>query len=140
MFRFLVVAALVLQLAGCGSNANNKDAIRQAVVEHLSGRKGLDLNMSAMDVEVTSVTFRDREADAVVDFKAKGSSASMMTMKYTLERSGDKWTVKAKKDSNNPHGGGMGSSSGGELPAGHPATPAPGASDPGAVAPEGHKK
>ncbi|MEZ5352767.1 MAG: hypothetical protein R2762_09045 [Bryobacteraceae bacterium] len=129
MIRQFAISLTLLTLLGCGSDINNKEAIRQGVVDHLGARKGLDLDMSAMEVDVASVTFRGNEADADVSFRARGSQQSMMQMKYTLERDGSRWKVKAKKDSGaghgagaaNPHGGAMpGAAPQGALPQGHP--------------------
>lgn len=114
---------LALSLAACAKDIQNKDAVRQGVIDHLQARKNLDLDMSAMQVEVSSVTFRENEADATVSFVPKGGSPSQgMTMKYTLERAGDGWKVKQKAEtSNNPHsGGGAMPPPSGEMPPGHP--------------------
>ncbi|MEZ5401033.1 MAG: hypothetical protein R2729_15285 [Bryobacteraceae bacterium] len=119
MARRVAVFAVLMVLAGCGSDINNKDAVRQGVIDHLSSRKGLDLDLSAMDVEVSSVTFRGNEADADIAFRARGSQQSMMQMKYTLERDGSRWKVKAKKDSGGGHAM-PASPPPGDMPAGHP--------------------
>ena len=115
--------AAALSLLSCGSssspaNLQSKDAVRQAVLEHLSSRKGLDLNMGAMDLEVGDVSFRADEADATVSFRVKGSQTSAMTMKYLLVREGSQWKVKPKADGapGNPHG----VAAPVELPPGHP--------------------
>ena len=154
--RTLVALTLlaVCFLAGCQKDIQNKDAVRQAIITHLTQNK--NLSVGSMDIEVTQVTFRDKEADAVVMFKPKGGdAASGMSMKYTLERQGSLWVVKKKADSG-PHGtaaanalsgsgtgaGAAGSmpmpsgsmpmpSTGGAMPPGHPGT--------GAAAPEPKK-
>ena len=103
------LALLVLTAARCGNSAsslNSKEAIRKAVVEHLSTRKGLDLDMSAMDLEIGDVSFRTDEAEATVSFRPKGSQAAAMTMKYQLAREGSGWKVKPK--ANAAHGAGSG--------------------------------
>ncbi len=105
---------------GCSRSAGGKEAIRQGVIEHLSGRAGLDVK--AMQVDVTSVTFRENEADAVVSFRPKGVSdpGAGMQMQYTLEKKGDRWVVKGKRESGtSPHGGAP-ATPGGTLPPGHP--------------------
>jgi len=119
-----VLFCLLIGLAACSSSVHNKDAIRQGVIDHLSARKGLDLDLSAMEVEVSSVSFRENEADATVSFKPKGGEGGGMQMKYTLERKADKWAVKTKAEAggsphgmSDPHGG---AAPGGELPQGHP--------------------
>jgi hypothetical protein len=124
-------------LAGCGSRRiQNEGAVRQGIMDYLSQRK--DLNLSSMQVEVTSVSFRQDEADVTVAFLPKGSTGGGMQMRYTLERQGSQWVVKGKGRSEagqSPHGqmpggqmpGGMGAAPGGEkqggaaLPPGHPA-------------------
>lgn len=139
---FLIFTALttLMLLAGCGSSGsstaglNSKEAVRKAVVEHLSQRKGLDLDMSAMDVEIGDVSFKTNEAEASVSFRAKGSQTAAMTMQYQLERSGEGWKVKPKAPGaaggGNPHGGGAPAV---ELPA-----PLPGTTGGGATLPPGH--
>lgn len=138
----------VFCLAGCQKDMNTKDSVRQGILSYLTQNKNLSVN--SMDIEVTQVTFRDKEADAVVMFKPKGGDpASGMSMKYTLERQGSLWVVKKKADSG-PHGAaatkameGGGSSvpmpsgsmpmpsTSGAMPAGHPPT--------GAAAPQPKK-
>ncbi len=96
-----------------------------------------------MQLEVTSVIFRDNEAEATVSFVPKGAAPSQgMSMKYTLVREGDSWKVKQKAEAtnsphsggavSNPHEGGMGTlpppagGGGAELPPGHPPMPSTG--------------
>ena len=105
-----------LLLCGCSQDIQNKEAVRQGIIEHLSSNTGLDL--ASMDVEVTSVMFREGEADATVAFRAKGSAeaAAMLQMQYTLEQQGGRWVVLKKAESGeSPHGEG-----GGAMPPGHP--------------------
>jgi hypothetical protein len=113
--RIASLLLAVLCLAGCNRGGQNKDAVRQGVLEYLSGRK--DLNIGSMDVAVTSVQFNGDKADATVSFAPKGVSASQgMTMRYQLEQQGNRWTVVGRQDSGhagavapgaaNPHGGG----------------------------------
>ncbi len=126
-------AAILVMGAGsaCKRNIDNQEAVRQAVIDYLGKRS--NLNMSAMNVDVTSVTFRSNEADAVVSITARGAASGQpMSMRYTLERQGDHWTVKGKADAGgSPHGAGAASPHGGaepppsgELPPGHPTVPA----------------
>jgi ABC-type Fe3+-citrate transport system substrate-binding protein len=120
------VAAAILVLLGCSRGVDSKEAIRLGVIEHLSGRSGLDLK--SMQVDVTSVSFRQNEADAVVSFRPKGvaDASAGMQMQYTLEKKGDRWVVKGKRESGmSPHGGTQpappgGPALGGEMPPGHP--------------------
>lgn len=122
--RILSAAALAAWcLVSCGHNINTKEAVRQGVIDHLGARKGLDLDLSSMDVDVTSVTFRSNEADAMVSFKPRGAAgAGGMQMKYTLERDGSRWKVKNKAESGaNPHGAAPGP----QMPPDHPPVPTP---------------
>jgi hypothetical protein len=115
----VAAAAVSLALWGCSRGVSGKEAIRQGVIEHLSGRAGLDVK--SMQVEVTSVTFREKEADAVVSFRPKGVSdpGAGMQMQYTLEKKGDRWVVKGKREAGtSPHGGT--GAPGGAMPPGHP--------------------
>ena len=124
----------VLGLTGCQKDIQTKDAVRQGILTYLTQNK--NLSVSSMDIDVTQVTFRDKEADAVVMFKPKGGdAASGMSMRYTLERQGSTWVVKKKADSG-AHGatapGSMPMPSGSmPMPSGHPPT--------GAAAPEPKK-
>jgi len=129
--RFWAALAAVLVMgagAACKRNIDNQEAVRQAVIDYLAKRS--NLNVSAMNVDVTSVTFRSNEADAIVSITARGAASSQpMSMRYTLERQGDHWAVKGKADAGgNPHGAGAANPHGaaeppvtGELPPGHPA-------------------
>jgi len=132
-FSATVVAILVM-LAGaaCKRSIDNQEAVRQAVIDYLSKRS--NLNVSAMNVDVTSVTFRSNEADAIVAITARGATPGQpMSMRYTLERQGDHWAVKGKADAGgSPHGAGAANPHGaaeppaaGELPPGHPAVNPP---------------
>jgi hypothetical protein len=120
------LAALVL-LAACGRRMDTTEAVRQGVLDYLATRS--NLNISAMNVDVTTVSFRKEEADATVSFTAKGSPAAKgMSIRYTLTRKGDKWVVKDKPEGGaNPHGAavGAGSPAEGSLPPGHPTTAPP---------------
>jgi hypothetical protein len=111
------LAALVL-LTACSRRIDTSEAVRQGVLDYLATRS--NLNMSAMNVEVATVSFRKDEADATVSFTAKGPpGAKGMSIRYTLTRKGDKWVVKDKAESGaNPHG--AGGPAEGALPSGHP--------------------
>ncbi len=119
---------MVLGLAGCRRDIRNDQAVRQAVLDYLASRS--NLNLSAMRVDVTTVIYRQNEADATVSFSPKGSNGvGGMTMRYTLEQKGNGWVVKNRADSGrNPHGSQMPSEAAppsGQLPPGHPSVPSP---------------
>ena len=104
-------------MAACGRGIQNEADVRQGVIDYLSARH--DLNLSQMKVDVTSVSYRQNEADVTVSFRPKGGdAASGMRMQYTLERRGDRWVVKGKGAG--PHGHQPAPMPGGQMPAGHP--------------------
>jgi len=117
--RFPVtLVILCCALAGCNRASQTQEAIRQGVIDSISSK----VNVGAMDVEVVSVDFKGNEADALVAFKAKGSSASSgLQMRYTLEQKAGKWVVKEKaQEGGSPHGSAGAAPGSGGLPAGHP--------------------
>ncbi len=96
----------------CNRGIENKDAVRQAIIDHLKARN------FPVDVSLTSVTFNGKRADAVVVVTPKGANASQgMTMPYQLEQQGGKWVIVGRGDSGaNPHGGAMPMPGGGAAP------------------------
>lgn len=106
-----------LALAGCNRGVESKEAVRQAVIDYLAART--NLNMGSMNVDVTSVSFKGGQADATVAFAPKGAggAAQGMSMRYTLERKGNRWVVKGRAGSGG-HGGGMGGAMEGANPHG----------------------
>ena len=60
MRRLLLV---LLLLTSCAKAPQTKDAIKQAIVDYLAKRD--DMMASSMDVEVVSVDFKEKEAEAV---------------------------------------------------------------------------
>jgi hypothetical protein len=128
----------MLSLLGCNKgNVDTKEAVRQGVIDYLAGRS--NLNVSSMNVEVTSVTFKENEANATVTFAPKGGATGQpISIPYALERKGNRWVVKARPTGQslhgvappgeNPHGAmppaGGEMPGGGAMPPGHPAVPA----------------
>ncbi len=127
-FRHILLIVLTLAVAACNRAPQNKDAIKQAVVEHLS--KGSGLDMSLMDIEVGPVSYDDKQAKATVTFRPKSSPEQAMSMNYTLEAKGNKWVVTKKEGSGGaaahgegqavPPAGGAIPQSDQPLPPGHP--------------------
>ena len=121
--KLAIVLLFSIWLAGCNRAPENRDAVRQGIIDHLSKNSGLDLK--AMDVDVSNVNFQGDKATATVSFKPKTSPDAGMSMNYSLERQGAKWIVQ-KAAGSAGHGGAMtqptepGSPVGGDLPAGHP--------------------
>jgi hypothetical protein len=124
--RFIAIIALLgCALSGCNRASESKEAIRESVINYVSGK----VNVASMDVDVVSIAFKGSEADATVAFRAKGADpGSGLQMRYTLEQKSGKWVVKDKSEAGssphgstpkpgaaNPHG-----DAGGALPPGHP--------------------
>lgn len=119
-----IFTLLLVLLAGCAKAPQNQDAVKQAILEHLGKRS--DMLSQSMKIDVVSVSFRDKEADAVVSVAPKEGGAGIQ-MTYSLEMAGGKWTVKPSVKGS-PHGNTPMPT--GEMPAGHPPT---GGSENGAV-------
>jgi hypothetical protein len=127
--RHLPVLLAVALFAGCGSRGiQNEGAVRQGVIDYLSQRS--DLSLNSMQVDVTSVSFRQDEADATVSFRPKGAAGGGMQMRYTLQRKGDRWVVQGKGRA------GAGQSPHGQMPAGMAGSAA--ATAPASALPPGH--
>ena len=75
------------------------------LIDYLAGK---GLNMSGMNVEVTSVQFNGSQAEASVSITAKGVQGGGMNPIYVLEQKSGKWTVTGRKDTPGeaPHGAG----------------------------------
>lgn len=120
--RISAVLLVLLALAAC-NRGENKDAVRQGVINHLS-KAGL--NVAGMDVTIASVQFSGKEADATVGIAPKGGGAQGMSMKYHLQQQGSEWVVVGKAGGGDSgHGGAMGAApnphGGGEaVPGGAP--------------------
>jgi len=92
----------IFLLCGCAKDIQNQDAVRKGVMTYLGKRSDL----LAMEVSVTSVSFRKDEATAEVHFQAKGNSSpgAGMNMQYVLDRKDGLWVVRAKTGANAAHG------------------------------------
>lgn len=121
--RIVLVAGMLVLAACARKNIENKEAIRQAVIEYLGSRQAqTGLDMSTMDVDVVAMTFERDTARATVAFKVKNSDAGMQ-LNYTLDRKADKWVVQPKQDNGGGHAVPL--PDGGPnvpLPPGHPST------------------
>jgi hypothetical protein len=136
MNRALWALAAVLLAVGCSRNIDTPEAVKQGVIKDLGKR----MDIQNMDVSVDSVSFRDREADAVVSFAPKGSPrAQGMTMRYKLQRTGNEWHIASRSSGDlQRHALGEGEG-GGQLPAGHPPIGQSGSGAPnGSNLPPGH--
>jgi hypothetical protein len=89
----ICAGALILALgfvAGCSKAPNDKEAIRAAILKHLTDQGGL--NMAAMDMEVKQVAIKGDDAEAQVEFRVKQGGGSMQVA-YKLQRVQGAWVV-----------------------------------------------
>jgi hypothetical protein len=129
--KLALICLAVLCLAGCSKNIDTPEAVKEGVLKDVAKK----VDIQAMDVNVDSVSFREKEADAKVSFKPKGAPASQsITMTYSLERDGDEWRIKSRNmqahEQQQPGAPGQqamppghpvtGTGNGESLPAGHP--------------------
>ena len=107
-------------LAACGQDIRSKEKVQEAILNRLQTHSGLDLK--ALDVATTSVSFDRNMAYATVAFHPKGDSSlnGGMVMKYTLENRNGKWVVVRVGDSHARSVSGALQSGASELPPGHP--------------------
>lgn len=88
-----ILCLTALLLAGCSKNIDTPEAVKEGIIKDIAKK----VDVGSMDVNVDSVSFRDKEADATVSFRPKGGTASQsMTMTYQLARSGDEWVIKGR--------------------------------------------
>jgi len=131
-----LVCLTALLFAGCSKNIDTPEAVREGVLKDIAKK----VDVQSMDVNVDSVSFREKEADAKVSFRPKGAPTTQaITMNYTLERQGDEWHIKNRSMQGHDQAAqaqGQAPAAGqGALPAGHP-TVAPGT--PAGPLPAGH--
>jgi hypothetical protein len=113
-------------LAGCAKNIDTPEAVKEGVIKDIAKR----VDVGSMDVNVESVSFREKEADASVSFTPRGADrrTQSITMNYHLERQGDEWHIKSRDMQTQQH-------SQTALPPGHPSA---GQITPGTPLPAGH--
>ena len=96
MKRFALVIGFVAALfvaAGCKKGPSDNDAIRAAIMQHLAGVG--TLNMTAMDMDIRSVSVNGTQAHAEVEFRPKtgGAPGAGMQVGYNLEKRDGTWVV-----------------------------------------------
>jgi len=119
-----LLSALLLLTGGCKSKTENNADLRDAVIKHIAGMNGLNVNN--MTITVTQASVNGDKAQASVEIRAKNSdpSAPPMQLTYDLQKQGTEWVVLKGQ----PTGGmqhpapGEAPPGGGGLPPGHPAT------------------
>lgn len=89
----LCLTAAVLGFGACKKQASNNDAIRAGILQHLTSVG--TLNMSAMDMDIRSVSVNGNQAHAEVEFRPKnsGTPGAGMQVAYNLEKRDGAWVV-----------------------------------------------
>ena len=91
---FVAALALFFLLAiACGKQQNDSDAVRAGITQHLASLRSL--NLSAMDMDMNSVSVQGKQAHAQVTFRPKGGApaGAGMQVAYDLEKKDTGWVV-----------------------------------------------
>jgi hypothetical protein len=96
MKRFVILVGLVAaswNFSGCKSQQSDNDAIRAGIMQHLTSVG--TLNVSAMEMDVRSVSIHGNQAHAEVEFRPKTGAApgAGMQVAYNLEKRDGSWVV-----------------------------------------------
>ena len=97
----LGLSAVLLLGGGCKKQVSDNEAIRAGILQHLNGVG--TLNMSAMDMDIRSVSINGNQAHAEVVFRPKNSApaGAGMQVAYNLEKHDGAWVVQKSQ----PNGG-----------------------------------
>jgi hypothetical protein len=78
---------------GCKKQQSDNDAIRAGILQHLNTVS--TLNISAMDMDIRSVSMNGNQAHAEVEFRPKTGAApgAGMQVSYNLEKRDGSWVV-----------------------------------------------
>ena len=89
----LGIIVSLMGVGACKRQASDNDAIRAGILQHLTSIG--TLNMSAMDMDIRSVTVNGNQAHAEVEFRPKnnGTPGAGMHVAYNLEKRDGAWVV-----------------------------------------------
>jgi len=89
----LGLSAALLLGGGCKKQPNDNEAIRAGIMQHLNGVG--TLNMSAMEMDIRSVSINGNQAHAEVEFRPKTGAppGAGMQVAYNLEKRDGAWVV-----------------------------------------------
>jgi hypothetical protein len=89
----LGLAAALFGATACKKQVSDRDAIRSGILQHLTSIG--TLNMSAMEMDLRSVSVNGNQAHAEVEFRPKTGSApgAGMQVAYNLEKREGSWVV-----------------------------------------------
>ncbi len=108
----LAAVGLLAIFAGCKKQVSDADAIRSGINQHLASLK--TLNLSAMDMNITSFSVQGDQAQAQVEFKPKTGApqGAGMQVSYSLAKQNGEWVVQTTQ----PAGGSIQHPAPGENP------------------------
>jgi hypothetical protein len=89
----VVLFAAFFTIGGCKQQPNDNDAIRAGILQHLTAVG--TLNISAMQMDIRSVSINGNQAHAEVEFRPKTGATPGATMQvaYNLEKRDASWVV-----------------------------------------------
>ncbi len=89
----LGLAAALFSTGACKKQASDSEAVRAGILQHLTAIG--TLNMSAMDMDVRSISVNGNQAHAEVEFRPKtgGTPGAGMQVAYNLEKRAGAWVV-----------------------------------------------
>lgn len=89
----VLLFAAFFATSGCKKQTNDQDAIRAGILQHLTAVG--TLNMSAMQMDIRSVSINGNQAHAQVEFRPKSGAApgAGMQVAYNLEKRDGSWVV-----------------------------------------------
>ena len=88
----ILLFAAFFTIGGCKQQPNDNDAIRAGILQHLTAVG--TLNISAMQMDIRSVSVNGNQARAEVEFRLKGNaSGAGMQVAYNLEKRDGAWVV-----------------------------------------------
>jgi hypothetical protein len=96
MKRFAIALGLLAvfcMAGGCKKQQSDNDAVRAGIMQHLTAVG--TLNISAMEMDIRSVSINGNQAHAEVEFRPKtgGVPGAGMQVAYNLEKRDGSWTV-----------------------------------------------
>ncbi|HKO03347.1 MAG TPA: hypothetical protein VJW51_01295 [Candidatus Acidoferrales bacterium] len=114
----ILLGILLLVLAGCNRQRDEKEAISASIRQHVTSMSGL--RMDAMVLELSQVTLNGNHAEAMAEFRPKqGPAGTSLQVRYQLEKREGAWVVL----SGQPVGGQMSHPAGGQMPPGQTVSP-----------------
>jgi len=92
-----VILLVAVMAVGCRKKQDQTEAIRAGILKHLGSVNSL--NVSAMEMTVTNVNIRGKQATATAEFRVKSGSpaGAAMQVSYVLEKQNDEWVVVKKE-------------------------------------------